>query len=186
MCDLITGQPGFCHLRPPKISPRRNWTRLNIAYSGFGRMHRALAAFSKNHVVGMCARLTNATTFFTLPSSANRPALRKLQHYASLSQTGQILFSCRQFWSRKPFSWASMPFMNHTNARHISWSLRLQPRPSEPNGIPDDEEDLTKATIQDQVMKGRNPTDLMLRCEPSFPLMTVLLHKTNKRLRYYT
>lgn len=47
--------------------------------------------------------------------------------------------------------------------RHISWSPK-------PTPLPDDHVDeLTRATILDKVMKGRQPTDLVLRC-PSLSL----------------
>ncbi|KAF8156851.1 magnesium transporter [Crassisporium funariophilum] len=49
-------------------------------------------------------------------------------------------------------------------SRQISWSFKSQPRPVELNDLPDDEEDRARAAILDKVMKGRQPTDLMLRC----------------------
>ncbi|KAJ3504759.1 hypothetical protein NLJ89_g7772 [Agrocybe chaxingu] len=47
--------------------------------------------------------------------------------------------------------------------RHISWSFR-QPQAQEFIEHPDNEEDVARAAILDKVMKGRQPTDLMLRC----------------------
>ncbi|TFK41455.1 magnesium transporter [Crucibulum laeve] len=51
-----------------------------------------------------------------------------------------------------------------TNSRQISWSRRPQQRPDDFNEVPDDQDDVTKAAILEKVMKGRQPTDLMLRC----------------------
>lgn len=50
-------------------------------------------------------------------------------------------------------------------ARRISWTLKLQPRPADPETMSNKQEDAAKATILEKVMKGRQPTDLMLRCE---------------------
>ncbi|RDB30358.1 Mitochondrial inner membrane magnesium transporter LPE10 [Hypsizygus marmoreus] len=47
-----------------------------------------------------------------------------------------------------------------TLSRNISWKQKQQPRPIEFNG----QEDVAKAAILEKVMKGRQPTDLMLRC----------------------
>jgi len=50
------------------------------------------------------------------------------------------------------------------NSRYISWSFKSQSRSAEFTDVPDNEEDVTRAAILDKVMKGRQPTDLMLRC----------------------
>jgi hypothetical protein len=52
-----------------------------------------------------------------------------------------------------------------TNRRHISWSFKSQPRPTGFNELPDNEEDVARIAILNKVMKGRQPTDLILRCE---------------------
>lgn len=49
------------------------------------------------------------------------------------------------------------------SSRHISWSWKSRVR--EFADIPDNEEDAARAAILDKVMIGRQPTDLMLRCE---------------------
>ena len=58
-----------------------------------------------------------------------------------------------------------------TNRRHISWSFKSQPRPTGFNELPDNEEDVARIAILNKVMKGRQPTDLILRCKcnPSSP-----------------
>ncbi|KAH9477462.1 Mitochondrial inner membrane magnesium transporter LPE10 [Psilocybe cubensis] len=50
--------------------------------------------------------------------------------------------------------------------RQFSWSFKSQPRlqVQEFTELPDNEQDVTRAAILDKVMKGRQPTDLMLRC----------------------
>jgi len=60
------------------------------------------------------------------------------------------------------------PFRNYIGTRHVSWLLRSRTRPADSNGVLEDQEDLTKAAILEKVMKGRQPTDLMLRCASLF------------------
>jgi hypothetical protein len=52
-----------------------------------------------------------------------------------------------------------------TNRRHISWSFKSQPRPTGFYEVPDNEEDAARIAILNKVMKGRQPTDLILRCK---------------------
>ncbi|KAF9566538.1 cora-domain-containing protein [Agrocybe pediades] len=49
-------------------------------------------------------------------------------------------------------------------ARQISWSFKSQARAADFTESPDNEQDVARAAILDKVMKGRQPTDLMLRC----------------------
>jgi hypothetical protein len=51
------------------------------------------------------------------------------------------------------------------HVRSIAWSPHAHPRPADPRGLSDEQEDEAKAAILEKVMKGRQPTDLMLRCE---------------------
>lgn len=53
----------------------------------------------------------------------------------------------------------------HVNSRQIFWPSKSALRTAEFDGLPDNQEDAAKATILDNVMKGRQPTDLMLRCK---------------------
>ncbi|PPQ88528.1 hypothetical protein CVT25_009908 [Psilocybe cyanescens] len=55
------------------------------------------------------------------------------------------------------------PILVH-HSRQFSWSFKSQPRSQEFTELPDNEQDVTRAAILDKVMKGRQPTDLMLRC----------------------
>jgi hypothetical protein len=56
-------------------------------------------------------------------------------------------------------------FIESRGHRHISWTNKINSRPVEFNGLSDEQEEAAKATILDRVMKGRQPTDLMLRCK---------------------
>ena len=51
------------------------------------------------------------------------------------------------------------------NRRHISWSFKSQPRNTGFHEAPDNEEDVARIAILNKVMKGRQPTDLILRCK---------------------
>ncbi|KAF8067752.1 cora-domain-containing protein [Lyophyllum atratum] len=53
------------------------------------------------------------------------------------------------------------PLASYTTSRNISWSTKQHTPPVE---LSNDEEDAAKAAILEKVMKGRQPTDLMLRC----------------------
>ncbi|GLB39095.1 putative transporter [Lyophyllum shimeji] len=50
---------------------------------------------------------------------------------------------------------------NRIHIRNISWAPKPSHRPVE---LSDEQEDIAKAAILEKVMKGRQPTDLMLRC----------------------
>lgn len=56
------------------------------------------------------------------------------------------------------------PFI-HVNSRQIFWPSKSALRTAEFDDLPDNQEDAARATILDKVMKGRQPTDLMLRCK---------------------
>ena len=67
-----------------------------------------------------------------------------------------------------PYQFCQSITPHSTNRRHISWSFKSQPRPSGFNGPPDNEEDAARIAILNKVMKGRQPTDLILRCKWNF------------------
>lgn len=50
-------------------------------------------------------------------------------------------------------------------ARNIWWTPKHHPKVLEVHDLSGTQEDIAKAAILDKVMKGRQPTDLMLRCE---------------------
>lgn len=71
----------------------------------------------------------------------------------------------RCFLLRRNFiGWTPTSSIDYMNIRRISWSSKSNPRSSDASDVPDGQEDLTNAAILDKVMKGRQPTDLMLRC----------------------
>lgn len=50
--------------------------------------------------------------------------------------------------------------------RHMAWLPKFNLRQSEPYSEPSDgQEEAAKVAILEKAMKGRQPTDLMLRCE---------------------
>lgn len=58
-------------------------------------------------------------------------------------------------------SWRGIRPSIHVNSRQIFWPSKSA---AEFDDLPDNQEDAARATILDKVMKGRQPTDLMLRC----------------------
>lgn len=58
-----------------------------------------------------------------------------------------------------------IPPSTHINSRQIFWPSKSALRTAEFDCLPDNQEDAARATILDNVMKGRQPTDLMLRCK---------------------
>ncbi|KAJ3552735.1 hypothetical protein NP233_g12809 [Leucocoprinus birnbaumii] len=127
-------------------------------------MHRALATFLSNNVVGMCIKSTNPRTLFTSLTFRNYLSQQQIRHHAYLSYNVQGL-SVRSGNSLGPcINLDAVPLTRLRGTRHISWSFRPRPKPAEPSSTPEGQEDLTKAAILEKVMKGRQPTDLMLRC----------------------
>ena len=55
--------------------------------------------------------------------------------------------------------------MQLVGLRRLSWMSKTNSRSAEFDGFSDSQEEEAKAAILDKVMKGRQPTDLMLRCE---------------------
>lgn len=64
-------------------------------------------------------------------------------------------------------AWPSSSHATTIKTRHASWKalLKLKPKPPSPEETTgNEEEEAAKAAILEKVMKGRLPTDLMLRC----------------------
>jgi magnesium transporter len=53
----------------------------------------------------------------------------------------------------------------HSGLRHLSWLSKTNSKSVEFSGFSESQEEVAKAAILEKVMKGRQPTDLMLRCE---------------------
>jgi len=138
-------------------------------------MQGAFVTAPRKNVVGMCLKSTN-------PYSLSRLA-RRQSHHACFPYASQSFPLRCETSSRSYVETLISPFRNHVGIRHISWLLRLRSRAADPNGVPDDQEDLTKAAILEKVMKGRQPTDLMLRCASLF-LSSVCLQLTRCQALY--
>lgn len=128
------------------------------------RMHTGLWNASSRNVMGILTRAAHPLTrplFQTITSRhlwSKCRGMLPLDHpfYASTSSPYSRLRNVSRITVYQP----------HT--RHISWTPKLNPRPVEFNGLSDEQEDAAKAAILEKVMKGRQPTDLMLRCKLSF------------------
>ncbi|KAF5351051.1 hypothetical protein D9756_008318 [Leucocoprinus leucothites] len=126
-------------------------------------MQTAFTTFFRNNVVGMCI---NSNTLLTTSSFYSYLARQQVRHHANLSYNIQGL-PLRYGASHSSYiNRTAVSFKSLIGTRRISWSFKSKPRPqpTDSNGIPDGQEDLTKAAILEKVMKGRQPTDLMLRC----------------------
>ncbi|EAU82919.2 magnesium ion transporter Mrs2 [Coprinopsis cinerea okayama7 len=128
-------------------------------------MHRAFWRLCESNVrpdKGARAYITGPTSS-TLPISrqiqnsqrSGTPACRLLNK--SIYSPGAILRapSCR-------IGLYSNPYLS-TNTRGISWLAKGKRTPTE-DDAQEDQEDATRAAILDKVMKGRQPAELMLRC----------------------
>lgn len=125
-------------------------------------MQGALVTASRKNVVGMCSKFTSSNSLFALSR-----LVRQQSHHACFPYNTQGFLRCET----SPRSYMERfisPFRNYIGTRHVSWLLRSRTRPADSNGVLEDQEDLTKAAILEKVMKGRQPTDLMLRCASLF------------------
>jgi len=134
--------------------------KLPIVFSCPGRMQGAFFTAPRKNVVGMCLKSTSSYSLSRLA--------RWQSHHACFSYATQGFPPRCETSSRSYMETFISPFRNYVGIRHISWLLRLRSRAADPNGVPDGQEDLTKAAILEKVMKGRQPTDLMLRCASLF------------------
>ncbi|KAF5383116.1 hypothetical protein D9615_005053 [Tricholomella constricta] len=107
-------------------------------------MHIGFWKSSSSHVM-RALRRANATGLTGQPSSRTLPS---------------FAISRRAFRVCVPLEPKCSP-ANRIHLRNISWSPKQPPRPVE---MSNDQEDVAKAAILENVMKGRQPTDLMLRC----------------------
>lgn len=130
-------------------------------------MHKALRDTVSSHVMG---RFGSAAIVYTSLSSRSHPTLSTaclrachplcIIKFSPVSRTLiRRLYSDATNRSSKPSAQNSQ---NLDRFRHVSWFAKKNMKPVEFNGL--SEED-AKAAILEKVMKGRQPTDLMLRCE---------------------
>ena len=114
-------------------------------------MHRAVGTSCASHVNGHAAYST-ARIF----SSYNSCSRRTFTVGLSLGTPVKYLHAPDRF----PRGIQGQP----SGTRQ--WSFKSQQRaPEFVHEVPDNQEDAARAAILDKVMKGRQPTDLMLRCE---------------------
>lgn len=67
------------------------------------------------------------------------------------------------------------PALRRVLTRHFSWAKLFNGKAYERQDEPSDgQDDAARAAILEKVMKGRQPTDLMLRCESAPPFVTFL------------
>lgn len=98
----------------------------------------------------------------SVPCQTGLPKLFQLRNFSvdrRLKNTGLL---------RPPSAHTSCIFpgpISFEHTRPISWSFKSQTRAADFNESPDNEQDVARAAILDKVMKGRQPTDLMLRCK---------------------
>jgi len=133
-------------------------------------MHRGCWRSYTSHVKGKYAFRTSSFTtpngsyrFSLLVSSKGRQFTGSAQRDSLRHPNGAYIHTPHQFYrSMTP---------HPKNSRQISWLFKSQPRPTEFNDVPDNEEDVARVAILNKVMRGRQPTDLMLRCKwnISFP-----------------
>jgi hypothetical protein len=140
------------------------WTEVAFP-STSGCMHTGLSKSGLSHVMGLASGgLPSAPTAFSFcvhrtTSTSFRPHPVKTHSYSRLcswapSALGRIRTCPRP---RNP---------NFGALRAIAWAAKMKAQ-HEFNGPGDGQEEAAKAAILDKVMKGRQPTDLMLRCQSS-------------------
>jgi len=114
------------------------------------RMHFASWTFSSSHV----ARTLSGPTWTSS---------------AMFNVTCTRLITKRSFHALRPTPPHRRPWNDNLRFRKIWWTFNRPPKMTDVQGLSRDQEDAAKAAILDKVMKGRQPTDLMLRCEsPTF------------------
>jgi hypothetical protein len=106
-----------------------------------------------------CSWLRNP--HFTSKFGSRRAPCLARGHSHSLYQISIRTSFIRAFYTPNTFGLRALP---PAQLRRVSWSAKPRGQPVEFNGLSDGEEDAAKAVILDKVMKGRQPTDLMLRC----------------------
>lgn len=159
--------PGILFFLSPILLCVHHWIgfQARLGLFSLSRMHKACLAQSISNV--------RANIVFRLTS----PVVNEKRHTFGLSNFTRLRnFTVdHQVKGRILLDSASTRSLHHNfrtsnsvpprNSRYISWSFKSQSRSAEFTDVPDNEEDVARAAILDKVMKGRQPTDLMLRCE---------------------
>lgn len=125
--------------------------------SGCLRMHRGCWKTYTSHVKGKDVFRSSP---FTTPNGLYRVVSSKSRQFTGSARRVGVRYL------HTPYQFYQSFIPHSTNSRHISWSFKSQPRPTGgSNEVPDNEEDAARIAILNKVMKGRQPTDLILRCK---------------------
>ena len=121
-------------------------------------MHKALTA-APSHVMSQIIN-TYASRSIILPPTATFS--RTCQYTLAPSVPYQILRWRSSDASRPSQLGPTSP--QPKDFRHASWYAKMKSKPVELDDLSERQEEAAKAAILEKVMKGRQPTDLMLRC----------------------
>jgi hypothetical protein len=140
------------------------------------RMHTGCWRTYSSHVMGYSTRVAHSSRGYSLScrlpfSSRPRRCLQTVRSLAVLQRSIHHLSNGAHSW---PWRAAVLSHYSHPCARSFAWSPYAHPRPADDRGLSDEQEDAAKAAILEKVMKGRQPTDLMLRCESILLICTSL------------
>lgn len=151
-----------------QICPQRRTLNPGIrqgwVFSGCLRMHIGWKNYT-SHVTGKYAFRTSS---FAIPNGSCRFSLivpSQGRQFTCESVRRDCVRHPNVGYMHTPHRFYQRMTSHSRNSRQISWSFKSQPQPTEFNDIPDNEEDVARAAILNKVMKGRQPTDLMLRCK---------------------
>jgi magnesium transporter len=129
-------------------------------------MHKALRDTASSHVMG---RFGSTAEVYASLSSRSHPyssaAFPRACHPCTIKFSPVSRTLIRRLCSDATNRSSKLSVQNSRKPdgfRHVSWFAKINTKPVEFNGL--SEED-AKAAILEKVMKGRQPTDLMLRCE---------------------
>ena len=132
--------------------------------SGCLRMHRACWKTYTSHVKGKDVFRSSS---FTTPNRSYWFSLvvsSKGRHFTGSARRVGVRH-LDSVYMHTPYQFYQNITPRPTNSRHISWSFKSQPWPTGFSELPDNEEDVARIAILNKVMKGRQPTDLILRCK---------------------
>lgn len=133
------------------------------------RMPACSGTIWSSHVVGLCGGTVKPLVSARRPFVTTRKfssSGRRLENRHRHLRAAALNHSCFDLkcWKDRCITLS----FNYTTTRCITWGSKTNGRSVEFNGLSDLQEEAAKAAILDKVMKGRQPTDLMLRCEPCF------------------
>lgn len=130
------------------------------------RMHANSLNYAK-HVMGLYPSLLKGSRVML---SARSTSCRPQVNCARTRLVSTLCCTSRAFTYAGTCNDIRLPFSRriHATAKsHMSWMPKFGPHKQydQFSGPMDNQEEATKVAILDKVMKGRQPTDLMLRCK---------------------